>query len=176
MASQIERRTTTRSAIVSAAVHCYLEAGDIDVSLDSIALEAGVAKATIIYHFGSRIGLLLAVADRLLSEFLERLGPFSGFSNPEDAIRAYLEQALAPTARLFSQVGDALTYAGQIGIGLAQELLVESLRQSGVTGCPNVVAAAMQTMVRQIAFGYVDADGIDTFIAEISRALEGSSS
>jgi hypothetical protein len=33
------------------------------------------------------------------------------------------------------------------------------------------VAAAMQTMMRQIAFGYVDAEGIDQFMVEISRTL-----
>lgn len=171
MATQIERRTATKEAIVSAAIREYLAAGDIGVSLDAIALEAGVAKATILYHFESRIGLLGAVADRLLAAFLERIGPFEQFGSPLEGIRAYLEQGLEPTASLFTQVGDALTYAGQGSIASGLGLLVEALRLGGVTENAIVVAAALQTMMRQIAFGYVDAEGIDQFLAEVSKSL-----
>ncbi|HEX3796940.1 MAG TPA: TetR/AcrR family transcriptional regulator [Acidimicrobiales bacterium] len=171
MVTQTERRTATKEAIVSAAIQQYLTAGNIEVSLDTVALEAGVAKATILYHFESRMGLLGAVADRLLEEFLERIGPIEQFDSPLGGIRAYLEQGLEPTASLFTQVSDALTYAGQASITTGLDLLVEALRLGGVTETPVVVAAAMQTMIRQISFGYVDAKGIDRFIMEIAHML-----
>jgi AcrR family transcriptional regulator len=169
--TQRERRTATKESIVSAAIRQYLAAGSIEVSLDAVALEAGVAKATILYHFESRIGLLGAVADRLLDAFLERIGPLEEFDSSLDAIRAYLEQGLEPTASLFTQVGDALTYAGQASITTGLGLLIEALRLGGVTHNAVVIAAAMQTMMRQIAFGYVGAEGIDQFMMEISRNL-----
>lgn len=41
------------------------------VSLDRISAEVGVAKTSILWHFGSKKDLLLAVVDRIFDEFLQ---------------------------------------------------------------------------------------------------------
>jgi AcrR family transcriptional regulator len=53
VATQLERRTETRLAIVDAALSLFLEADGIDASIDAVAERAGVAKSTVIYHFRS---------------------------------------------------------------------------------------------------------------------------
>jgi AcrR family transcriptional regulator len=169
VATQRERRDATRAAIVDAALALYLEHDRIEPSLDAVAERAGVAKATVLYHFESRVGLLRAVAARLYGEIVERLSPLDGYDSAAAWIRAYLLEGLHPTARVFQQVSDVLSYEGGTGIGRGLRSIADSVDALGVHEGTLIVAGATLSMMRQVVFGRVDAAGIDDFVAELQR-------
>jgi len=63
---RLGRRTetidATRNAIVEAARALLVDGGYRELTLDAVAARAGVVRATVYYHFGSKVGLLEAVA------------------------------------------------------------------------------------------------------------------
>lgn len=63
MATQAERRETTRQAILGAAAALFGEAGFAATSMDRIAAEAGVAKGAVYHHFPSKEAVFEAVFD-----------------------------------------------------------------------------------------------------------------
>src|SRR6186713_2088146 len=58
------RGLRTEQAILDATLKSLAARGIHATSLDSIAAEVGVAKSSILWHFGSKEGLLLRVAER----------------------------------------------------------------------------------------------------------------
>jgi AcrR family transcriptional regulator len=59
-----ERGLRTEEAILDATLRSLATRGIHETSLDLIAAEVGVAKSSILWHFGSKEGLLLRVAER----------------------------------------------------------------------------------------------------------------
>ncbi len=57
----------TEAAILDATLRSLARRGIHETSLDLIAAEVGVAKSSILWHFGSKEGLLLRVAERAFS-------------------------------------------------------------------------------------------------------------
>ena len=68
-----ERGLRTEAAILDATLRSVAKRGVHETSLDAIAAEVGVAKSSILWHFGSKEELLLRVAERAFS-FVEQ-GP-----------------------------------------------------------------------------------------------------
>lgn len=168
VATQLERRTETRQAIVDAALSIFLEEDRIDASLDAVAERAGVAKSTVIYHFRSRVGLLEAVADRLYHEMGARLGPFERYEDAPAFVRAFLCDGRLPSVRIHQQVGDHLLYTSEgDGFGRGLQSMIEALELLGVTDRVLVVAAATLLMARQVTFGHADEATIDAFVDEV---------
>lgn len=62
------RGLRTEQAILDATLQSLAARGIHATSLDSIAAEVGVAKSSILWHFGSKEGLLLRVAERTFEE------------------------------------------------------------------------------------------------------------
>jgi AcrR family transcriptional regulator len=62
------RGLRTEQAILDATLQSLATRGIHATSLDSIAAEVGVAKSSILWHFGSKEGLLLRVAERAFEE------------------------------------------------------------------------------------------------------------
>ena len=168
MATQLERRTETQAAVVDAALELFLESDSTDPSLDAVAERAGVAKSTVLYHFGSRLGLLQAVSDWLTAEMGARLSPLEQYEDARTFARAFLRDGRSPRVRIFLMVGDHLQYARhdqRIGRGL--ESLIDTFGRFGITERVLVVAAATMTMTRQVTFGNVDDATIDRFVDEL---------
>lgn len=67
---QSTRVNTTSEKILQAALTVFLEVGFDHASLDKIAALAGVTKPTVYSHFGSKIGLLQAVAQQQTQQTL----------------------------------------------------------------------------------------------------------
>lgn len=63
-----QRGLRTEAAILDATLRSLATRGIHATSLDSIAAEVGVAKSSILWHFGSKEGLLLRVAERAFEE------------------------------------------------------------------------------------------------------------
>jgi AcrR family transcriptional regulator len=63
-----ERGVRTEEAILQATLKLLATRGIHGMSLDLLAEEVGVAKSSILWHFGSKEELLLRVAERVLEE------------------------------------------------------------------------------------------------------------
>lgn len=63
-----ERGVRTEAAIVEATLRLLATRGIQGTSLDAVAEEVGVAKSSILWHFGSKEELLLRVAERVFDE------------------------------------------------------------------------------------------------------------
>jgi AcrR family transcriptional regulator len=68
-----KRSAPTKEAILEAAGKMLAEHGYEATSLDSVALEAGVTKATLYYHFESKEAIYAGVLTRYLNESLMRV-------------------------------------------------------------------------------------------------------
>jgi AcrR family transcriptional regulator len=56
----------TREALLNAAEHVFLERGVARASLDEIARVAGCSRGAVHWHFGDKLGLFLALDERLV--------------------------------------------------------------------------------------------------------------
>jgi AcrR family transcriptional regulator len=65
MGARADGVADTRDRILAAATTLFLEQAFDDVTLASIAKASGVSHQTVLNHFGSRIGVVIAVADGL---------------------------------------------------------------------------------------------------------------
>src|SRR5262250_1355362 len=63
-----ERGVRTEEAILQATMRLLAVRGIQGMSLDLLAEEVGVAKSSILWHFGSKEELLLRVAERVFEE------------------------------------------------------------------------------------------------------------
>jgi AcrR family transcriptional regulator len=70
MAKQEERRESTRAAIVDAALEAFGRNGYGHVSVDQIAIQAGVAKGAVYHHFASKDLLFEAVLETVSAAIL----------------------------------------------------------------------------------------------------------
>lgn len=81
-----------RTALVGAAYQAIFERGYHAVTLADIAAEAGVSRGTLMYHFGSKAGLLTAAMQRFtrtMTAATRRALRQAG--TPEAKLRAYVE-------------------------------------------------------------------------------------
>ena len=90
-------------SVLAAAKRAFLAAGFGAVSMDTIAREAGVSKATVYAHFGSKEELFGAVIERECERYFDRFS--AGELDPRDVRasmtilgRRFLELVLSPDA------------------------------------------------------------------------------
>ncbi len=91
---------TTKHRAIAVATTAFAERGVAGTSLDWLAAELGVTKQTILYHFGSKDGLIaevLATGARDLAEALDtaRDPALAGFGRVEALVRASFALAVA---------------------------------------------------------------------------------
>jgi AcrR family transcriptional regulator len=94
-----------RDRLLAAAVEQAMRSGIADLSLRELAAAIGTSHRMLLYHFGSREGLLVAVARAV--EEAERARFLSWGMTAEDARRIWQrlsDPALAPAERLFFEL------------------------------------------------------------------------
>jgi AcrR family transcriptional regulator len=94
-----------RDRLLAAAVEQAMRSGIADLSLRELAAAIGTSHRMLLYHFGSREGLLVAVARAV--EEAERARFLSWGMAPEDARRIWerlSDPALWPAERLFFEL------------------------------------------------------------------------
>jgi AcrR family transcriptional regulator len=99
------RTSQARDRLLAAAVRHALDAGIADLSLRQIAAAIGTSHRMLIYHFGSREGLLVAVTQAV--EAQQRATLLESGIAPEDARRSWerlSDPALWPQERLFFEL------------------------------------------------------------------------
>lgn len=106
MARQSERSAATIDGIVVAARKLFMTRGFEAVSIDEIALAAGVAKGGVYHHFASKQAIFEVVLDKvqaeLASELNSRLAANTGKRTPETIatnLLEYLKAASEPGLR-----------------------------------------------------------------------------
>jgi AcrR family transcriptional regulator len=113
--SRSDAGTASRARLLTAAVGYAQDHGISDVSLREIARGIGTSHRMLIYHFGSKEGLLVSVAQAMEAAQVEALAALAAEPDlgPADAIRVLWKRladpALAPFERLFFELyGQAL--------------------------------------------------------------------
>lgn len=170
MATQAERRTSTRTAIIEAAYTEFVSRGAPDVALETIGERAGVTKGSIHYHFTNRAGLLAAVAEWVFEDIEDRVAASASASGTNDAtavgyVRALLHEQATPVGRVLFTIGDELLRTGDMGGDTdPYRYLCARLRRLGITGEVTVVAAAVMQFGRHLAFGQAEAADIEPML------------
>lgn len=106
MARQAERSAATIDKIVRTARQLFMSRGFDAVSIDDIAVAAGIAKGGVYHHFASKQAIFETVLDgvqaELARELDQRLAANTGKRTPQTIARnvfAYLEAASVPALR-----------------------------------------------------------------------------
>ncbi|MEM7272027.1 MAG: TetR/AcrR family transcriptional regulator [Actinomycetota bacterium] len=73
---------STKHRAIAAATVAFADKGVAGTSLDGLAGELGVTKQTILYHFGSKSGLISAVVERAAADLLVELQRAIDISEP----------------------------------------------------------------------------------------------
>lgn len=138
-----------RDRLLAAAVQEATRGGIADLSLRELAAAIGTSHRMLLYHFGSREGLLVAVARAV--EEAERARFLSWGMTPEDARRIWQrlsDPALWPAERLFFELY-VQALLGRLGD--------EQFLDSAVQGWIAPVAAAMVEAGASEASAHIDA-------------------
>lgn len=168
MATQLERRAATRSAILQASIEAF-EGGDVSASLEAIAAAAGVTKGSIHYHFGSRTGLLEAVATHAFTEIEKRIAARAGTVDVATWVREVLEVQISPTGRMLYTIADELARAGSLVGSDPFPYISLRLSEFDIAAPPTVIAAALIQYGRHLAFGSSPPEAIDGIMADLAE-------
>lgn len=99
MSHQKKRAEVSRQAILAAAEKCFLEHGFAETSVDRILEEAGVSRATVFTHFGSKENLFKEVCNAIGTRQLPVLNMSADFfSGLEDFLIRYADAVLLPSS------------------------------------------------------------------------------
>jgi len=99
------RTSQARERLLDAAVRHALDAGIADLSLRQLAAAIGTSHRVLLYHFGSREGLLVAVTQAV--EEQQRAALLDSGVGPQDARRSWerlSDPKLWPQERLFFEL------------------------------------------------------------------------
>lgn len=89
-----------REMLLEAAGELMSEIGSIDVSLHQIAKRAGVTAPLVKYHFGSKDGLLLALAQRDTAQSIKQLTELMAMNlDPATKLRVHIQGIIRTYAR-----------------------------------------------------------------------------
>ncbi|HWI21651.1 MAG TPA: TetR/AcrR family transcriptional regulator [Baekduia sp.] len=94
-------RTDSKDQILTGALRLAREQGGRAITLEAAAREAGLTKPGLMYHYGTKDALMLAVVEHVVSQWVESLREALG-GDPEGAsaqarMRAYVDVVLAGT-------------------------------------------------------------------------------
>lgn len=104
------QKEETRSRILDAAVALFESDHPGEIKLKDIAAEADVSIPTLLFHFGSRLQLLIAVGEELVAK-AQHHGPEPGLKGGTvEAIQRYLHPRVRRTSRAVWRVGDEITW------------------------------------------------------------------
>lgn len=131
---------TTRARLLDAFQAILLERGDRAATLDAVAVEAGVSKGGLIYHFPSR--------DALIAGFIERAGEWwdNELENALEQGRSVADFFLSPVADSEADIARALLVLPAADLG--QEHTNRTLRSLLLRWSERLRAEAAEDPVR----------------------------
>lgn len=131
--------TKTRSAIVEAALALLRAGGLSALSVERIANGATVAKGLVLYHYGSRAGLVELCGQRLEEERAARLRA-AGQGKGIAAIDALWEELVRQQEDGTARAWLSLASAGAVTTPAGEDLVVQA-RRTLLDGCAAALAA-----------------------------------
>jgi len=135
--------SSTRAAILAAAVQTLQRSGVEGFTLDAVARRAGVVKGLVLYHYASRGRLLRAaagqIADARDSALTRALGSGSGMNGVDACWEELRRQAEDGTARAWV----SLAAAGMIDRSARNSGFEEAARMAVVDGCAIALATGV---------------------------------
>jgi AcrR family transcriptional regulator len=172
-----QRKAATRQRLLDAATEVFTEGSVMTTPVDAVAAAAGVSKATLFFHFGSRIDLLEEVAVRVYEAG-------AAWRTPQPGLAPFLERYFAaqhqPTTRMLWEIGDLLSAEGRgapnlayahLTGQLAERLEDERIVPARAISLAGVLAPAVLLVARRIAFAQADADEVARFHADVDLLL-----
>jgi AcrR family transcriptional regulator len=146
--ARLDRAERTRSRVLDAAAHAFASAGFSRTTVEQIASTAGVSKAIVYHHFGSKEAVLEALLERTLADWArvsildDYLAAGSGVLDAfERSLRATLDFARkSPLLRSLFQLDPAVllglgaSAAVQRSVGEVRERMVAAVRAGLASG------------------------------------------
>lgn len=153
------QKEETRSRILEAGVALFEADHEGEVKLKDIAARAGVSIPTLLFHFGSRLQLLIAIGEELFAK-AEFHGPEPGLEGGTlEAIERYLHPRLSRTVRAVWRVGDEVTwlsprttepYADHFRDRLREHLLCDGFDEVDADILADLLAPALMMVGRRM--------------------------
>jgi AcrR family transcriptional regulator len=141
MPTQVERRATTRTALLAAARELFTEKGFAATGREEIAARAGVTRGALYHHFESKRDAFAAVAEELDAELGARVMAAARKSrSPYEQIRSSARaciEAYAEPAVMRILLTDAPAVLGQ-----------EWVRRSNEAACVTMLTPALESAAR----------------------------
>ncbi len=144
-----EKAVKTRAALLAAADSVVRRDGVSNLTLERVAAEAGVSKGGLLYHFGTKQELVVAMLDDSLTRADDSLSDLASSDEPGAFARAYLE---------FVRSGEHRESGARQGIFASAAL------DEGELGPAQKQFAAWQERL-------VNDDGIDPTLALLARVV-----
>jgi AcrR family transcriptional regulator len=105
MVQSVMPTSQARDRLLAAAVRHALDAGIADLSLRQLAAAIGTSHRMLLYHFGSREGLLVAVTQAVEEQQRAALlGPGTALQDPRRSWERLSDPKLWPQERLFFEL------------------------------------------------------------------------
>jgi len=168
------QKAETRRRLLEAATEVFIESAPIAASLDAIATRAGVARPTLLFHFGSRVELMRQVVQFHLEQFREIARGYQP-GELEPFLRGYLAAQRSPTVRLVWQLGDLLYPDHPEGPNSGYWDLVAEIERRLATGArlapdlaarrARVLAPALMMVARRASQDLASDDEIEDFVS-----------
>lgn len=90
-----QNRQRIRGAITRAAMESFADTGIADTTMDRIAEQAGVARATVFKHFPNKNAIVNAIIEHMDADLLLQIGDHVGAPRAEDRIIGFFAQNAA---------------------------------------------------------------------------------
>jgi AcrR family transcriptional regulator len=167
-----QQKAETRQRLLEAATEVFLESPPMTASLDEVAARAGVSRPTLFFHFGSRAELMSEVMRHHLERFRSRARQFRP-GELQPFLEAYLSSQRTHMVRLLWRLSDVIYLDDPDGPNIAfWDLLEELERRLAGTGLDAdlahqralVLAYAMNTLARRVAFDMTTDDEVEDFL------------
>src|SRR4030095_11656870 len=145
-----ERGVRTEEAILQATMRLLATRGIQGTSLDLLAEEVGVAKSSILWHFGSKEELLLRVAERVLDEVarwpVQKILALPTFEERAEASWQFFSETLRQNPELRRVMLYLIfeSVEGRPELRARLQQLYRSIREMYETGLRSVVPDAAQ--------------------------------
>lgn len=122
-------QTSTREAILLEARHLFAEQGYDGTSLNDIAAEVGIKRASVLHHFPSKESIYQEVFNTALAEWIERVMEASNQERPDHGW-SYVDDVITTGFRFFMENAEfvsivrreALNRKSKLGIDLGVAL------------------------------------------------------
>ena len=164
----VDASVPTPDRLLTAALGSFAARGYEATSLDQIAVESGVRKQTLLYHFASKEELLGAVVDRTVAELTDSLSVGSSGNARREIVDA-LFRIGARRPELLDLVREVLRLgppASDRLLAAAEPLLA---RASGAVGRDRVLGAAAMIIGMATEADVLAALGVEPNLAQLRR-------